>query len=147
MAFWKPGTSGPSFERDSHERGEYSSTLHVKHNITRQDLPVYAHRLELLYSIEHFRVVLVIGETGSGKSTQLPQYLVENGWATGGRKVLCTQPRRIAALSLATRVAAEMGTRVGEKVVHQSILARFLTTSRSATLFALRSVSMSIGQS
>lgn len=56
MAFWKPGTSGPSFERDSHERGEYSSTLHVKHNITRQDLPVYAHRLELLYSIEHFPV-------------------------------------------------------------------------------------------
>lgn len=69
MAFWKPGTGAPGVdvERDSDERGEHS-ILHTKHNVQRQTLPVYAHRLELLYAIENFPVVIVIGETGSGKS-------------------------------------------------------------------------------
>ena len=49
-----------------------------------------------------------MGETGCGKSTQLPQYLHENGWSDGGREVVCTQPRRMAATTLADRVSREV---------------------------------------
>jgi ATP-dependent RNA helicase DDX35 len=58
----------------------------------------------------------VIVETGCGKSTQLPLYLHEAGWTQGERCVVCTQPRRVAATSVATRVAAEFGCTLGEEV-------------------------------
>ena len=66
--------------------------------------------------IERFQCVIVVGETGSGKTTQLPQYLHESGWTQGGRVVACTQPRRLAATSVAARVAEELGTSVGDVV-------------------------------
>jgi ATP-dependent RNA helicase DDX35 len=53
---------------------------------------------------------------GSGKSTQIPQFLHEAGWTAGGRRVVCTQPRRIAATSISARVAEESGCKVGEDV-------------------------------
>lgn len=53
-------------------------------------------------------VVVVVGETGSGKTTQLAQYLYEDGYGTYGM-IGCTQPRRVAAMSVAKRVADEMG--------------------------------------
>jgi pre-mRNA-splicing factor ATP-dependent RNA helicase DHX16 len=58
----------------------------------------------------------VEAETGSGKTTQLPQYLHEAGYTKGGMKVGCTQPRRVAAMSVAARVAEEMGVRLGQEV-------------------------------
>lgn len=79
-------------------------------------LPVAKVRLHLLYAVEKYRTVVIVGETGSGKSTQIPQYLYEAGWAQAGRTVVCTQPRRLAASTLATRVAAEMGCQLGSKV-------------------------------
>ena len=61
------------------------------------------------------QVLVVIGETGSGKTTQMTQYLAESGYTSRG-KVGCTQPRRVAAMSVAKRVAEEVGCRLGEEV-------------------------------
>lgn len=61
------------------------------------------------------QVIIMVGETGSGKTTQLPQYLHEDGYTAKG-KVGCTQPRRVAAMSVAARVSEEMGVKLGEEV-------------------------------
>lgn len=74
----------------------------------RQMLPISKHRSQLLYAIENFSVIVVVGETGSGKSTQVLQYLYENGWCDEQFSVCCTQPRRIAAQTLAQRVSQEV---------------------------------------
>lgn len=81
----------------------------------RQYLPVFAAREELLRIIRENSVVVVVGETGSGKTTQLTQYLHEDGYSSRGM-VGCTQPRRVAAMSVAKRVSDEMSTRLGEEV-------------------------------
>jgi pre-mRNA-splicing factor ATP-dependent RNA helicase DHX16 len=83
---------------------------------TRQSLPIYEFREDLLAAIAEHQVLIVVAETGSGKTTQLPQYLHEAGYTKGGLKVGCTQPRRVAAMSVAARVADEMGVRLGQEV-------------------------------
>ncbi len=80
-----------------------------------EDLPITAHRDELLDALERHQVVIVAGETGSGKSTQLPKMCLELGRGIAGM-IGHTQPRRIAARSIAERVAAELGGPVGETV-------------------------------
>ncbi len=60
-------------------------------------------------------VVIIVGETGSGKTTQLTQYLHEDGYSNYGM-IGCTQPRRVAAMSVAKRVSEEMGYKLGEEV-------------------------------
>ena len=85
----------------------------------RARLPIAAYRDNLLYLLENHQVVVVVGETGSGKSTQLPQYLLEAGYAeteTGNKMICVTEPRRIAVTSLATRVAEEKRVRLGASV-------------------------------
>ncbi|KAE8539832.1 hypothetical protein D1P53_003769 [Cryptococcus gattii VGV] len=83
---------------------------------TRKSLPIYEFRDELLEAIAEHQVLIVVAETGSGKTTQLPQYLYEAGYCKNGMKVGCTQPRRVAAMSVAARVAEEMGARLGQEV-------------------------------
>ncbi|KAI0260198.1 pre-mRNA splicing factor [Gloeopeniophorella convolvens] len=83
---------------------------------TRKSLPIYQFREDILQAIQDNQVLIVVAETGSGKTTQLPQYLHEAGYTAGGMKVGCTQPRRVAAMSVAARVAEEMGTKVGYEV-------------------------------
>ncbi|KAK1926769.1 P-loop containing nucleoside triphosphate hydrolase protein, partial [Papiliotrema laurentii] len=83
---------------------------------TRKSLPIYEFREELLEAIAEHQVLVVVAETGSGKTTQLPQYLHEAGYTKGGMKVGCTQPRRVAAMSVAARVAEEVGCRLGQEV-------------------------------
>ncbi|KAF9431418.1 hypothetical protein BGZ76_000330 [Entomortierella beljakovae] len=82
----------------------------------RESLPVFKFREQLLEAVENFPVLIVVGETGSGKTTQLPQYLHEAGYSKGGKKIGCTQPRRVAAMSVAARVAEEMGVKLGYEV-------------------------------
>lgn len=70
------------------------------------------------------QVLIVIGETGSGKTTQITQYLAEAGYTTRG-KIGCTQPRRVAAMSVAKRVSEEFGCRLGQEVCIRMVLIFF----------------------
>ena len=83
---------------------------------TRKSLPIYTFRDDLLKAISEYQVLIIVGETGSGKTTQIPQYLHEAGYTKDGLKIGCTQPRRVAAMSVAARVAEEMGVKVGNEV-------------------------------
>jgi len=71
-----------------------------------------------------------IGETGCGKTTQIPQYLVEAGYCKDGKRVAVTQPRRVAAISVAHRVAEEYDCKLGDEVAYQ---VRFDDRSSSRT--------------
>ncbi|KAK9803444.1 hypothetical protein WJX73_001656 [Symbiochloris irregularis] len=81
----------------------------------RRFLPVYESRDELLHVIRENQVVVIVGETGSGKTTQMTQYLHEDGYTMYGM-VGCTQPRRVAAMSVAKRVSEEMDVELGGEV-------------------------------
>ncbi|AAW42215.1 pre-mRNA splicing factor, putative [Cryptococcus deneoformans JEC21] len=98
---------------------------------TRNSLPIYEFRDELLEAIAEHQVLVVVAETGSGKTTQLPQYLYEAGYCKNGMKVGCTQPRRVAAMSVAARVAEEMGVRLGQEVGY-SIRFEDMTSDKTA---------------
>lgn len=84
--------------------------------VQRQQLPIFKCRNQILYALETHRVVVMIGETGSGKSTQLPQYLLEAGWTDSKHAICVAEPRRIAAINLAKRVCEESGSQLGHKV-------------------------------
>ncbi|KAK4236164.1 P-loop containing nucleoside triphosphate hydrolase protein [Achaetomium macrosporum] len=79
-------------------------------------LPVAKHRESLLYLIETYPVTVVVGQTGSGKSTQIPQFLERAGWCADGKVIAVTQPRRVAATTVAIRVAEEFGCQIGKEV-------------------------------
>ena len=81
----------------------------------RQSLPMFRLKEQLLKAVNDNQVLVVIGETGSGKTTQITQYLAEFGYTSRGR-IACTQPRRVAAMSVAKRVAEEYGCRLGQEV-------------------------------
>nr|CAD7196347.1 unnamed protein product [Timema douglasi] len=81
----------------------------------RQSLPIFKLKDELTKAVTDNQILIVIGETGSGKTTQITQYLAEAGFTSRG-KIGCTQPRRVAAMSVAKRVAEEFGCRLGQEV-------------------------------
>uniref|UniRef100_A0A803VZW0 RNA helicase n=1 Tax=Ficedula albicollis TaxID=59894 RepID=A0A803VZW0_FICAL len=93
-----------------------SSSRYQKLLKERQELPVFKHRYSIVETLKKHRVVVVAGETGSGKSTQVPHFLLEDLLLDEGSKkcnIVCTQPRRISAVSLATRVCEELGCESG----------------------------------
>lgn len=97
--------------------GEAYSAKYHKILAGRLKLPVYQFRSKLLDAVANNQIVVVEGETGSGKTTQIPQFLVEAGYADQGNTVIaCTQPRRVAATSIAARVADEMDVPLGSEV-------------------------------
>ncbi len=79
------------------------------------DLPISARRTDILEALERHQVLIVAGDTGSGKSTQLPQYCLEQGRGREGL-IAHTQPRRLAARALAARIAEELSEPVGKTV-------------------------------
>ncbi|KAK3353274.1 ATP-dependent RNA helicase DHX8 [Lasiosphaeria hispida] len=81
----------------------------------RESLPVYAFRDRVIQAIRENQILIVVGETGSGKTTQLTQYLAEAGFTNNGI-IGCTQPRRVAAVSVAKRVSEEVGCVLGQEV-------------------------------
>ncbi|KAL8151454.1 hypothetical protein V2J09_021262 [Rumex salicifolius] len=147
--FWKPGTERPRLVEDEdggvlfcHSSSSSSSSSFGYGGLQkqRQRLPVNKYRNAILYLVETHATTIIVGETGSGKTTQIPQYLKEAGWADGGRVIACTQPRRLAvqsnlhdnvsplsklnynatamafSQSVARRVAEEVGVKLGEEV-------------------------------
>ncbi|KAI9781182.1 MAG: putative ATP-dependent RNA helicase dhr2 [Geoglossum umbratile] len=103
----------------------------------REALPIWAHQAEIRRHLQEKDVLLLVGETGSGKSTQVPQFLVDEPWcqrrqarintkegvegiAVGGC-IAITEPRRVAAISLARRVATEVGTPLGSASVTSQV--------------------------
>eukprot|EP00761_Pharyngomonas_kirbyi_P002306 gb/GECH01002310.1/.p1 GENE.gb/GECH01002310.1/~~gb/GECH01002310.1/.p1 ORF type:complete len:696 (+),score=175.79 gb/GECH01002310.1/:1-2088(+) len=82
---------------------------------TRKQLPVWEAREKFLDLVRENQIVILIGETGSGKTTQIPQFLAEGGYASH-QCVACTQPRRVAAMSVAKRVSEEMDLTLGREV-------------------------------
>ncbi len=89
-----------------------------------EGLPISEHRDEIIALLKHNQVVIVCGDTGSGKTTQLPKMAMELGLGSNGRRIACTQPRRLAAVTVAERVAEELGTSVGGIVGYQHRFAR-----------------------
>ena len=84
---------------------------------TRRDLPVHAQRDEFLQLYQKSQILVFVGETGSGKTTQIPQFVLYDDMPQKQRKlVACTQPRRVAAMSVAQRVAQELDVKLGEEV-------------------------------
>lgn len=106
-------------EWKKHVIGGKKSSFGKKTNLTiveqRQSLPIYKLKDELIKAVADNQILIVIGETGSGKTTQITQYLAEAGFTARG-KIGCTQPRRVAAMSVAKRVAEEFGCRLGQEV-------------------------------
>lgn len=92
---------------------EFSRTRTLQQQ--RQALPIYGVRDDFLAALRDHQILVVVGQTGSGKTTQLTQYLHEEGYTKTG-VVGCTQPRRVAAVSVAKRVADEMSVELGAEV-------------------------------
>eukprot|EP00835_Amoeboradix_gromovi_P005035 NODE_437_length_8620_cov_0.295857.p2 type:complete len:900 gc:universal NODE_437_length_8620_cov_0.295857:3450-751(-) len=100
-------------EKQSQATSEFALRNTMKQQ--RCYLPIFAVRSELMQIIRENQIIVIVGQTGSGKTTQLAQYLYEDGYAKHGM-IGITQPRRVAALSVAKRVADEMDVVLGEEV-------------------------------
>ena len=93
----------------------FRTTVHVPVTRTpeiqamREKLPIVAEEQVIMEAINENPVVILEGETGSGKTTQVPQFLYEAGYATGGKIIGVTEPRRVAAMAMSKRVGEEMG--------------------------------------
>ena len=88
-------------------------------NEQREKLPILSQEHDIMYAINNSLVTIICGETGSGKSTQIPQFLYERGYTKEIGKIAITQPRRVAARSLSMRLCEEMDMKLGEEIGYQ----------------------------
>lgn len=96
------------------------SNKHSGQKFAKSPFVTYLLYVCLSQAVHDNQILIVIGETGSGKTTQITQYLAEAGYTTRG-KIGCTQPRRVAAMSVAKRVSEEYGCRLGQEVSDLSL--------------------------
>lgn len=112
-----PGASGVTASDTSNPlTGRPWSAKYMQILQKRITLPVYGFRDQFVQTLRANQTIVLVGETGSGKTTQIPQFCVQAGFCLGGKMVACTQPRRVAAMSVAQRVADEMDVKIGEHV-------------------------------
>ncbi|XP_039761529.1 probable ATP-dependent RNA helicase DHX35 [Pararge aegeria] len=111
-----------TIDKDAQTNFVYNRYHHLPLQAQRQKLPVFQYRNHILYLLEKYQTLILIGETGCGKSTQVPQYLYEIG-----HKVCVTQPRVAAAFTLASRVADERGELLGEQVGYAAAMTSMRT--------------------
>lgn len=139
-------------EKSSEKKGKYEKIYKYKKNINcknlifkfkdepeqkllkcisnkqRKYLPIYFVRSKLIQVIQDNQIVILVGETGSGKTTQLTQYLLEEGFSNSGM-IICTQPRRVAAMSIAKRVSEErkciLGSEVGYSIRFENCTSKY----------------------
>ena len=105
---YRPSNEQQKFEEE--ERGRTTTTITTTTNVS-SNLPIAKHRREILYLLERHQVLVIIGATGCGKTTQLCQYLRSAKWTIPGKKVVCvTQPRRASAQTVAMRVCEEISS-------------------------------------
>ncbi|XP_067634580.1 3'-5' RNA helicase YTHDC2 [Eurosta solidaginis] len=86
----------------------------------KQELPIYQYQEEIQNKLVHYSIFIISGETGSGKTTQVPQYILNDSMRKNRPcRIVVTQPRRVAAVSVAHRVAEERGEQIGDTVGYQ----------------------------
>lgn len=119
------GKSAAILERRFREIGRHSGTR--SSDIDGSELPIHRFKEQILRRLEENPIVIIVGDTGSGKSTQITQFLHDYGYQ---KRIACTQPRRIAAKSVAARVSHEMRSNLGELVGYS---VRFDEKSSNAT--------------
>lgn len=123
--YYSRGRCNVNFDNDSEKK-----------QASRYKLPIEAKMTEIINAIANNQVVVISGRTGCGKSTQVPQYIFRHAMANKQScKIICTQPRRLAAVSLAKRVAYEMNSNIGGLVGYQIGFESFFSKS-TAILFA-----------
>lgn len=83
----------------------------------RITLPVFEYRADFMRLLSQHQCIVLVGETGSGKTTQIPQWCVEYSRGIGSKGVACTSPRRVAAMSVAQRVSEEMDVTLGNNTI------------------------------
>jgi pre-mRNA-splicing factor ATP-dependent RNA helicase DHX16 len=111
-------STGSKTDKDAESEPKLTETEKKKLSLqeTRRSLPIFPFREDLIQAIKDHQILIIEGETGSGKTTQIPQYLYEAGFTRDGKKIGCTQPRRVAAMRVSARVAQEMGVKLGNEV-------------------------------
>jgi ATP-dependent RNA helicase DHX8/PRP22 len=105
----------PEWKKAVMSSGTFGKLTNLSIQDQRESLPVYKLRDALVNAIRENPILIVVGDTGSGKTTQMTQYLFEEGFTSEGI-IGCTQPRRVAAMSVAKRVAEEVGCNLGDEV-------------------------------
>ncbi|KAM0728608.1 ATP-dependent DNA/RNA helicase DHX36 [Formica fusca] len=128
--------------KDKQIQNDYQNMLKF-----RLKLPAYRKKSEILQLIKDNQVVVISGETGCGKTTQVAQFILDDQLEAGNgsiTRIVCTQPRRISAISIAERVAAERAERLGKSVGYQIRLEKIPTREQGSILFCTTGILLQI---